>query len=100
MVKIQRLFAKTNLKIPVYRNLNSRVWGRHAPTRALQKRGSVAEVQSRKGTTFSRIENLWSRDDSCAEHFVPGVCYMDNGWILPGNTGYGAVSQSGRMYNR
>ena len=45
----------------------SRVWGRHAPARALQKRGSVAEVQSRKGTTFSRIENLWPRDDSCSQ---------------------------------
>ncbi|RHC44121.1 hypothetical protein DW844_01730 [Faecalibacterium prausnitzii] len=23
--------------------------------------------QSRKGTTFSRIENLWPRDDSCSQ---------------------------------
>ena len=45
----------------------SRVWGRHAPARALQKRGSVAEVQSRRGTTFSRIENLWPRDGSCSQ---------------------------------
>ena len=37
----------------------SRVWGRHAPTRKL----------SRRGTTFSRIENLWSRDGSCSLHF-------------------------------
>ena len=35
----------------------------------LQKRGSVAEVQSRKGTTFSRIENLWPRDGSCPLRF-------------------------------
>ena len=39
--------------------LPSRVWGRHAPTRKL----------SRRGTTFSRIENLWSRDGSCSLHF-------------------------------
>ena len=49
--------------------VSSRVWGRHAPTRTLQKRGSVAEVQSRKGTTFSRIENLWPRDGSCPLRF-------------------------------
>lgn len=30
---------------------------------------------------------------SCAEHSVPGVCYMDNGRVLPGNTGYGRISQ-------
>ena len=35
-----------------------------------------------------------------AEHSVPGVCYMDNGRVLPGNIGYGAVSRSRRMYNR
>ena len=56
-----------NRQLPVCRNLRSRVWGRYAPTRTLQKRGSVAEVQSRKGTTFSRIENLWPRDDSCSQ---------------------------------
>ena len=26
-------------------------------------------MQSRKGTTFSRIENLWPRDDSCLLRF-------------------------------
>ena len=26
-------------------------------------------MQSRKGTTFSRIENLWPRDDSCPHVF-------------------------------
>ena len=50
-------------------SLSSRVWGRHAPTRTLQKRESVVEVQSRKGTTFSRIENLWPRDGSCPLRF-------------------------------
>ena len=35
------------------------------PNKNTSKRGSVAEVQSRKGTTFSRIENLWPRDGSC-----------------------------------
>ena len=24
---------------------------------------------------------------------------MDNGWLLPGNAGYGEVSQGGRMHN-
>ena len=38
----------------------SRVWGRHAPTRKL----------SRRGTTFSRIENLRPRDGSCAHTFT------------------------------
>ena len=41
-------------------------WRGFAPTRAASKRGSVAEVQSRKGTTFSRIENLRPRDGSCS----------------------------------
>mgnify|MGYP000056590718 CR=1 FL=1 len=36
-------------------------WRGFAPTRATSKRGRVAEVQSRRGTTFSRIENLRSR---------------------------------------
>ena len=43
----------------------SRVWGRHAPTRSLRKCRRIAEVKSRWSTTFSRIENLWSRDGSC-----------------------------------
>ena len=58
-------FCVTNFQFAVL--VPSRVWGRHAPTRTLRKRGSVAEVQSRKGTTFSRIENLWPRDDSCSQ---------------------------------
>ena len=58
-------------------SLSSRVWGRHAPTRTLQKRGNVAEVQSRKGTTFSRIENLWPRDGSCPLHFGERCFTMD-----------------------
>ena len=37
----------------------SRVWGRHAPTRK----------PSRRGTTFSRIENLRPRDGSCSHVF-------------------------------
>ena len=82
MVKVQRLFAKTNLKIRVcgakqnnespsgafewQPGLAQARWRGFAPTRATSKRGSVAEVQSRKGTTFSRIENLWPRDGSCS----------------------------------
>ena len=44
-------------------------WRGFAPTRATSKCGSVAEVQSRRNATFSRIENLWSRDGSCSLHF-------------------------------
>ena len=43
----------------------SRVWSRHAPTRALRKCRRTAEVKYRWSTTFSRIENLWPRDGSC-----------------------------------
>ena len=41
-------------------------WRGFAPTRATLKRGRVAEVQSRKGKKFSRIENLRPRDGSCS----------------------------------
>ena len=40
------------------------------------------------------------RDEGTSYHYLPGVYYMDNGRVLPGNTGYGAVSRSRRMYNR
>ena len=39
-----------------------RVWGRHAPTKVLQKLTKVEEVKSRMDKKFSRIENLWPRD--------------------------------------
>ena len=39
MVRIQRLFAKTNLKIPVCRNINSRVWGTARPNKKLSQSG-------------------------------------------------------------
>ena len=35
------------------------------PTRSLRKCRHIVEVKSRWSTTFSRIENLWSRDGSC-----------------------------------
>ena len=57
------------MKIGGTKIFTSRVWGRHAPARALRKRGSVAEVQSRRGTIFSGIENLWPRDGSCSLRF-------------------------------
>ena len=37
MVKVQRLFAKTNLKFQFAVLVPSRVWGRHAPTRSRPK---------------------------------------------------------------
>ena len=54
-------------EIPVCRTRSSRVWGRHAPTRALRKLTWVEEVKSRMDKKFSRIENLWPRDDSCSQ---------------------------------
>ena len=82
MVKIQRLFAKTNLKIRVCEAMRAPVgllsgsavcdsrWRGFAPTsatptRSLRKCRRIAEVKSRWSTTFSRIENLWPRDGSC-----------------------------------
>ena len=59
MVKVQRLFAKTNLKIPVCCNLRSRVWGSARPNKKLSQRGK----------NFSGIENLWPRDGSCPLRF-------------------------------
>ena len=37
MVKVQRLFAKSNLKFQFAALVPSRVWGRHAPTRSRPK---------------------------------------------------------------
>ena len=47
---------------PVLRQQDGGALPRQGP---LQKRESVAEVQSRMGRKFSKIENLWPRDDSC-----------------------------------
>ena len=65
--------------------VRNRVWGRHAPTRALQKRGSIAEVQSRMGKKFSRMDNLWPRDGSCPLRF-PELRWSVPHWLLaPGS---------------
>ncbi len=39
MVKVQRLFAKTNLKVQFAALVPSRVWGRHAPNKKPSQRG-------------------------------------------------------------
>ena len=54
-------------KFQLIARVPSRVWGRHAPTRALRKLARVEEVKSRMDRKFSRIENLWPRDDSCSQ---------------------------------
>ena len=50
-----------------------------APTRSLRKCRRIAEVKSRRDTTFSRIENLWPRDGSCPlplrSKSFPGNCF-------------------------
>ena len=55
----------------------SRVWGRHAPTRALRKLTRVWEVKSRMGRKFSKIENLWPRDDSCSYLICSNSIFCD-----------------------
>ena len=67
---IWRLYAGWNFGVRPCASVNiSRVWGRHAPTRALRKLTRVEEVKSQMGKKFSRIENLWPRDDSCSHLF-------------------------------
>ena len=56
MVKVQGLFAKTNLKIPVCHIRSKQGLGRARPNKKLSQRDKK----------FSRIENLWPRDDSCS----------------------------------
>ena len=49
------------------------------PTRSLRKCRRIAEVKSQWSTTFSRIENLWTRDGSCPlplrSKSFPGNCF-------------------------
>ena len=66
ILKIQDFLAR---QVPVCRTRFQQGLGQARPNKNTSKRGSVAEVQSRKGTTFSRIENLWPRDDSCSPLF-------------------------------
>ncbi|MDU8667213.1 hypothetical protein, partial [Faecalibacterium prausnitzii] len=40
--------------------------GQVRPNKITSKLARVADVKSRWSTTFSRIENLWPRDDSCS----------------------------------
>ena len=56
MVKVQGLFAKTNLKIPVCHIRSKQGLGRARPNKKLSQRDKK----------FSRIENLWPRDDACS----------------------------------
>ena len=56
MVKVQGLFAKTNLKIPVCHIRSKQGLGQARPNKKLSQRDKK----------FSRIENLWPRDDSCS----------------------------------
>ena len=61
------LYAGWNFGVRPCASVNiSRVWGRHAPTRALRKLTRGEEVKSRMGRKFSKIENLWPRDGSCS----------------------------------
>jgi hypothetical protein len=63
---------------PVLRQQDGGALPRQGP---LQKRESVAEVQSRMGRKFSKIENLWPRDDSCLlcfpSTFLPAMFSID-----------------------
>ncbi len=43
--------------------------GQARPNKALRKLTRVEEVKSRMDKKFSRIENLWPRDDSCSHLF-------------------------------
>ena len=71
------LYAGWNFGVRPCASVNiSRVWGRHAPTRALRKLTWVEEVKSRMDKKFSRIENLWPRDDSCSHTFTLFVLFF------------------------
>ena len=59
-----------NVKFQFVALVSSRVWSRHVPTRALRKLARVEEVKSRMGRKFSKIENLWPREDSCSHTFT------------------------------
>ena len=93
MVKVQRLFAKTNLKIRVcaaQRSNESPSGAFKRPNGLAQQDGGASprqvqvcrnrskqglgqarpnKKQSQRGRKFSRIENLWPRDDSCSHTF-------------------------------
>ena len=71
------------------------------PVKALRDEGTSYHYlpASRSIELDKKYPGCYRADFSCAENSVPGVYYMDNGWLLPGNAGYGEVSQGGRMHN-